>query len=136
MQAGIEAATLQAKNEAKAHMTALKLKIKTARAEAIADKIRWNTTYNLPYSKFTVAEGSSDMSIAVETNRQAWIPSWYREMVMSARSQYSESGEASSTTTKITSTIPASIDMGWTTADTSNASVWTGPNVWKGVDQN
>lgn len=33
-------------------------------------------------------------------------------------------------------TIPDSIDMGWTTADPKNASVWKGPNVWAGWDQN
>ena len=30
----------------------------------------------------------------------------------------------------------ASMDLGWTTATSKNASVWEGPKVWEGVDKN
>jgi hypothetical protein len=67
------------------------------------------------------------------TVKQTWIPTWYREMILSARSQNS----ASSSST-MTSVIPAKadLDLGWTTAGISNASVWQGPNAWNGVDVN
>jgi hypothetical protein len=85
-------------------------------------------------SRFTVNNRVFDLTAGEDVN-QAWIPTWYREMILSARSQNSASGSSSSTT--ITS-IPAKKDqdLRWTTADLSNASVWKGPNVWAGVDQN
>lgn len=130
----LEAASTEVSEEAKEEIAQLKLKITHAKEEAVKDKIRWSTTYNLPLSRFTVNNIDFDLAAGEDVN-QSWIPTWYREMILSARSQNSASGSSSSTT--ITS-IPAKEDqdLRWTTADLSNASVWKGPNVWAGVDQN
>lgn len=130
----MEAESTEVSEEAKSEIEELKEKIANAKKEAVENKIRWSTTYNLPLSRFTVNNSNFDFAAGEDVN-QAWIPTWYREMILSARSQNSASASSSST---ITSTIPAKVDLDlkWTTADLSNASVWKGPNVWAGVDQN
>lgn len=90
----------------------------------------------MPLSNFFVSNENHSLA-TIEAQKQAWIPTWYREMIMAARSESSASSSASSSTT-ISSEIPtmASMDLGWTTATSKNASVWEGPKVWEGVDKN
>lgn len=58
-------------------------------------------------------------------------------MVLDQKSGSVSSSESSTTVIGGSTGIPASIDMGWTTADAKNASVWKGPDVWRANwDQN
>jgi len=98
------------------------------RVAANADKIRWNTSFNLPPSTFTVStlEGAA----AISTDKFVAPPAWWNQMVLDQRS-----GSASTTNVVSSSTssaVDSSIDMGWTNADPNNASVWKGPGAWKG----
>lgn len=93
----------------------------------------------MPYSQYTVKEGNA-LNWSLDKNGNPviteWLPAWWTKMVLAQKAGNVSSSESS--TSVISSTgIPASIDMGWTTADAKNASVWKGPDVWRAKwDQN
>jgi len=113
----------------------LKAAMELQRIKANKDKIRWNTSFNLPASEFTVSTLEGDAS-AAPTSFVA-PPAWWTQMVMDQKSGSESSSSVSTSSSSSSSSGSASaIDMGWTTADPNNASVWTGPGVWKGWESN
>lgn len=132
------AADVKVKAEAEAYIIELKQKISEARIAANAGKLRWTTSFNLPYSQYTVNDTALNWSLDESGSPVVteWLPAWWTKMVLDQKAGKVSSSESS--TTVISSTgIPTSIDMGWTTADAKNASVWKGPDVWRAKwDQN
>lgn len=133
-----EAADVKVKAEAEAYIIELKQKISEARNAANAGKLRWTTSFNLPYSQYTVNDTALNWKLDESGSPVVteWLPAWWTKMVLDQKAGKVSSSKSS--TTVISSTgIPASIDMGWTTADAKNASVWKGPDVWRAKwDQN
>lgn len=127
-----EAIDVTVKAAADAYIVDLRARIAKAREAANADKLRWTTTFHLPYSQYTVNKGSAlnwDLDANGSPVITEWLPAWWTKMVL-AQKDGNVSSSSSSTIISGSTGIPASIDMGWTTADPKNASVWKGPNVW------
>jgi len=82
----------------------------------------------LPYSEWTVEKtGALDWDIDENGNPviTEWLPAWWTKMVLAQKDGNLAAGSSSTIDITRSSTgIPNSIDMGWTTADAKNASVW------------
>jgi len=117
----------------------LKAAMELQRVKANKDKIRWNTSFNLPASDFTVStlESSSSGSGSESPANFVAPPAWWTQMVIDQQSGSASSSSVSTSSSSSSSSGSASaIDLGWTTADPNNASVWKGPGEWKGWESN
>jgi len=92
-------------------------------------KLRWNTSFALPISNFTV----DNRKVKLGKTRNdlvmtSWLPSWWAQMILSQKLK-----KRVAVTKRLTHNIPAKIDYEWTTS-TSNTpkSVWRGPVIWPG----
>ena len=95
----------------------------------------------MPYSEWTIEKGTAlDWNIDENGNPviTEWLPAWWTKMVLAQKDGNAAGGSSSTIDIRRHPTgIPKPSDMGWTTADEKNASVWKGPDVWRANwDQN
>jgi len=83
--AAAEAVNAKVRAAAEAYIIGLRLKISEAKRLANEDKLRWTTTFNLPYSHYTVNKGTA-LNWSVDANGSPvvteWLPAWWTKMVL------------------------------------------------------